>query len=103
MSWRPSLQARRRAPGLSQGESELLAKINRGFPPDVQRRLNELIAKRQAETLTPGEHEELLRLVEQSEKAEATRVEALAQLAALRGMSLTTLMDDLGMKGPDYA
>lgn len=103
MSWRASLQARRRAPGLSQGESELLAKINQGFPPDVQRRLNELVAKRQAETLTPGEHEELLRLIEQSEKAEAARVEALAQLAALRGVSLTKLMDDLGIKAPDYA
>jgi hypothetical protein len=98
-----ALQARRRAPGLPQGESELLIKINKAFPPDVQRKLNELIAKRQAETLTPGEHEELLRLIEQSEKAEAARVEALAQLAALRGVSLTALMDDLGIKAPDYA
>jgi hypothetical protein len=79
MSWRASLQARRRAPDLPQGESELLIKINQAFPPDVQRRLNELIAKRQAETLTPGEHEELLRLIEQSERAEAARAEALAQ------------------------
>ena len=81
----------------------MLAKVNQGFPPDVQRRLNELIAKRQAETLTPGEHEELVRLVEQSERAEAARVEALAQLAALRGVSLTTLMGDLGIKAPDFA
>ena len=103
MSWRASLQARRRAPGLPQGESELLIKINQAFPPDVQRRLNELIAKRRAETLTPVEHEELLRLIEQSERAEAARVEALAQLAALRGVSLTMLMDDLGIKAPDYA
>jgi hypothetical protein len=79
MSWRASLQARRRAPDLPQGESELLIKINQAFPPDVQKRLNELIAKRQAETLMPGEHEELLRLVEQSERAEAARAEALAQ------------------------
>jgi hypothetical protein len=79
MSWRASLQARRGAPGLSQGESKLLAKINQAFPPDVQKRLNELIAKRQAETLMPGEHEELLRLIEQSERAEAARAEALAQ------------------------
>jgi hypothetical protein len=79
MSWRASLQARRRAPDLPQGESELLIKINQAFPPDVQKRLNELIAKRQAETLMPGEHEELLRLIEQSERAEAARAEALAQ------------------------
>ena len=79
-----------------------MAKINQGFPLDVQRRLNELVAKRRAETLTPDEHEELLRLIEQSERAEAARVEALAQLAALRGVSLTTSMDDLGIKAPDY-
>jgi len=65
--------------------------------------LNQLIAKRQAETLTPDEHKELLRLIEQSEKAEAARVEAMAQLARLRGVSLTTLMHDLGIKAPDYA
>ena len=98
-----AIQARRRAPGLSQAESELLIKINQVLAPDVQARLNQLIVKRQAETLTPGEHKELLCLIEQSEKAEAARVEAMAQLARLRGVSLTTLMHDLGIKAPDYA
>ena len=98
-----AIQARRRAPGLSQTESELLIKINRVLAPDVQKRLNELIAKRQAETLRPDEHEELLRLLEQSEKMEAARVEAMAQLARLRGVSLTTLMHNLGIKAPNYA
>jgi hypothetical protein len=32
-----ALQARRRAPGLSQDESDLLIKINQGLPADVQR------------------------------------------------------------------
>ena len=83
--------------------NDLLAKINQVLAPDVQARLNELIAKRQAETLRPDEHEELLCLLEQSEKVEAARVEAMAQLARLRGVSLTTLMHDLGIKAPDYA
>lgn len=98
-----ALQARRRAPGLSQDESDLLIKINQGLPADVQTRLNELIVKRQVKTLTPDEHDELLHLIAQSEQAEAARVEALAQLARLRGVSLTTLMHDLGVTAPDYA
>jgi len=98
-----ALQARRRAPGLSQDESDLLIKINQGLPADVQTRLNELIVKRQGKTLTSDEHDELLHLIAQSEQAEAARIEALAQLARLRGVSLTTLMHDLGVKAPDYA
>ena len=98
-----AIRAQRRAPRLSQRESELLTKINRGLPINVQTRLNALIAKRQAETLTPNEHKELLRLIERSEKAEAARVEALARLAQLRSISLTTLMHNLGIKAPAYA
>lgn len=98
-----AIRAQRRAPRLPQRESELLTRINRGLPANAQMRLNELIAKRQAETLTHDQHRELLRLIEQSEKAEAARVEALAQLARLRGVSLTTLMHDLGIKAPAYA
>jgi hypothetical protein len=98
-----ALQARRRAPGLPQDDSDLLIKINQGLPADVQTRLNELIVKRQAETFTPDEHDELLHMIEQSEQVEAARVEALAQLARLRGVSLTALMHDLGIKAPDYA
>lgn len=98
-----ALRAQRRAPGLPQCESELLTRINQGLPTNVRTRLNELIPKRQSETLTANEHKELLRLIGQSEEAEATRVEALAQLARLRGVSLTTLMHDLGIKAPNYA
>lgn len=98
-----ALQAQRRAPGLPQCESELLARINQGLPTNVRTRLNELIAKRQSEALTADEHKELLRLIGQLEEAEATRVEALAQLARLRGVSLTTLMHDLGIRAPNYA
>jgi len=36
-------------------------------PDDIQVRYDELIAKRQAETLTPDEYKELLRLTKQIE------------------------------------
>ena len=98
-----ALRAQRQAPGLPRAESELLLKINEGVPPDIQTRYNELIAKRQAETLTPDEYEELLRLTQQVEKLEVRRVEYLAELARLRGTSLTALMENLGIRPPTYA
>lgn len=88
---------------LPRAESELLLKINEGVPSDIQKRYNELIAKRQAETLTPDEYEELLRLTQQVENLEVRRVENLAELARLRGMSLTALMENLGIRPPAYA
>ncbi|MDE3091823.1 MAG: STAS/SEC14 domain-containing protein [Chloroflexota bacterium] len=98
-----ALRAQRQAPGLPHAESELLLKINEGIPSDIQTRYNELIAKRQAEALTPGEYEELLRLTQQVEKLEVRRVEYLAELARLRGISLTALMENLGIRPPAYA
>jgi uncharacterized protein YnzC (UPF0291/DUF896 family) len=98
-----SLIARRKAPWLPNRESELLLKINRGVPSDMQARHEELAAKRDEETLTPEEHAELLRLSHEIEMLEAKRVEYLAELAQLRQTSLTTLMQDLGIHAPDYA
>jgi len=98
-----ALRAKRQAPSLPRAESELLLKINEGVPSDIQKRYNELIAKRQAETLTPDEYEELLRLTQQVERLEVRRVEHLAELARLRGVSLTALMDNLGIRPPAYA
>jgi len=97
-----ALRARRRAPGLPTEEAELLIEINRGIPSETRARHEELLAKREAETLTPEEHEELLRVVEQVEALQAERVEHLARLARLRGVSLGTLMDDLGIRRADH-
>ncbi|MEH2191805.1 MAG: hypothetical protein V7K98_03945 [Nostoc sp.] len=53
---------------------------------------NELIAKREPENLTNNEHKELLYLTEQIEQLQTQRIEYLADLARLRGISLTALM-----------
>jgi hypothetical protein len=98
-----ALQAQRKAPHLSVKESALLTKINQGLPLKVRARLNQLVSKRRANKLTQEEHAELLRLIDQLEEAEARRAEALAQLARLRGVSMTTLMRSLGLKAPRYA
>jgi hypothetical protein len=98
-----ALQARRSAPSLSHTETELMLKINQGLPPRVQRRFDELVEKRNTETLTLKEHEELLRLVNRKEKLNARRIEFLADLAKLKQLTLRELMENLGIGQMDNA
>jgi hypothetical protein len=98
-----TLRARRIAPSFRHGETRLLQKINRGLPPHVQRRYNELTARRRAETLTPKEHQELLTLIDRIERADAERAQALTKLAQLRNVPVMTLMAELGIQPPAYA
>ena len=98
-----ALQAKRRAPHLSRDEAALLQKINQGLPPDVQQRYDTLIEKRQEETLTSDEHQELITMNDQIEEADAERVKDLVTLAQLRKVSITALMDELGIHPPSHA
>jgi hypothetical protein len=98
-----ALEAQRKAPSLPRAEAELLLRINQGVPPEVQRRYDQLIAKRRAESLTPDEYDELLRLTDQIESLEAHRMEHLAELARLRQTSLPALMKTLGIRMSAYA
>ena len=90
--------ARRLAPVLERRESELLEAINRGLPAESEERYRELIAKRQAEALTPATLEELKRLTDQAEKLQAERIAHLVSLAQLRAVSLADLMTELGIE-----
>jgi hypothetical protein len=60
-----------------------------------------LSSKRDAESLTPGEHEELIGLSETIEAADERRLQFMAELAKLRGVSLRTLRAQLGIPGSD--
>jgi hypothetical protein len=97
------LQAQRRTLRLPHSEDELLREINRQLPGDLQRRYDELVAKRRAETLTQEEYEELLRLTEEVETHNTRRVESLVKLSLLRGVTVDQLMKDLGLHWPDHA
>ncbi|MXZ08182.1 MAG: STAS/SEC14 domain-containing protein [Gemmatimonadetes bacterium] len=96
-----TLKARRAAPELSKSEAELLRNINRGMPDALQNQYRELIAIRRSETLTKSEHVELLHLITQAEKHEAERLKYLTELARIRKISLTELLDELGIE-PAY-
>lgn len=95
-----TLKAKNQAPSLSSDETELLLKINQGLSSAIQSRYQSLIQKRDSETLTMAEYQQLLELTEQVELHQVQRLDSLAKLAQLRQVSLTDLMTQLGMK-PD--
>lgn len=92
-----TLRAQRQSACLNQTEADLLRQINQGLPDQLRARYNELIQKRQDRTLTPEEHMELLRLTDQAEMLEASRAQALVQLAQLRQKPLAAVLSDLGI------
>ena len=96
-----ALTAQRKAPSLPKDEATLLLKINQGLPANLQKRYQELLAARNAETLSADEQAELLRLTDQIEKQDAKRVQYMAELACLRKTSLTALMEELEIQ-PSY-
>jgi hypothetical protein len=82
-------------------EAELLVLTRRPLPVSLQRRYDELIARRQEQTLTSDEHRELLELTDQVELHNVERLEYLAALARMRGISLPQLMHELGIEFPE--
>jgi hypothetical protein len=86
------------APHLSETEADLLLKINHSLSSITWSHYHDLIAKRQAETLTPEEQQELIALTGRIEAANVQRISYLAELARLRNTTLDALMADLGLK-----
>jgi putative heme iron utilization protein len=78
-------------------EAALLQTINIGLPPETWEHYHNLIAKRQAETLTPEEHRQLINLSTQIETLNVQRIQALIQLATRRHQPLPDLMESLGI------
>jgi hypothetical protein len=97
-----AIQASKRAPHLSDDESELFNKINRSFPADLKLKLDELTNKRMAESLRESEYQELAALTDKLEEFHAERMEALVRLAEVRGTTLDQIMKLLGIKFPDH-
>jgi hypothetical protein len=96
------LRARRKTQLLPQEETQLLLKINQGIPTDLRTRYQVLRKKREAETLDEREYDTLIQLSKQIEQMGAQRLEALANLAQLRQVSLLDLMQTLGIQPVSY-
>ena len=97
-----ALQAERKAAHLPAAESVLLARINQGLPSVLRERIACLRAKREDESITDAEYEELTRLTDRAEELHADRMAALVELAKCRGVSLAVLMDQLGIHFPEH-
>jgi hypothetical protein len=97
-----AIRAERVAPHLTADESALLARINQGLPGDDRARLRALVEKRDDETITEGEWQELASLTDRLELLHADRLAALAELAKLRGVTLDGVMSQLGIQFPSH-
>ena len=87
---------------LPTAEADLLQQINLGLSADMWDEYYALIDKREVETLTAKEHNQLIEISDQIEALNVERIQALVQLAALRQQSLDDVMDDLGIKPVVY-
>jgi hypothetical protein len=90
-----------KAPRLIEEEPALIAHINQGLPEELRERLSSLKAKREDETITDAEYEDLTSLTLQVEELHAERMAAMVKLARLRGVSLPALMDQLNIHFPE--
>jgi hypothetical protein len=84
-------------------ETDLLTKIYRPLNPVLHHKLSILIQKRDAETLTPDEHQDLIQLTQQVEALNVDRITHLAALAKLRQTTLPQLIKDLELTPIDYS
>ncbi|MBT9317306.1 hypothetical protein [Leptothoe spongobia] len=83
---------------LPKEQADLIQIINQSFSDIEWQRYHSLIGKRDSETLTPEEHEDLVTLSDQLEEANAERIQAVADLAKLRCMSVNALMPELDLQ-----
>jgi hypothetical protein len=78
-------------------EAALLRQVNLGFSADWWASYGELIAQRQAETISAADLVRLVGMSEALEKANLPRIEALGRLAEMRGCSIEQVMASLGI------
>jgi hypothetical protein len=78
----------------------LLSRIRQELPAETAYRYRGLLARRDAETLSPVEHEELLRLSDEVELWEAERLEPLVELARFLGIPPRDLIQELDLPNP---
>jgi hypothetical protein len=88
---------------MPQGEAELLAQINKGFPTAKWERLQYLDWKLETSGLSEKEAAESLRLATAYENYTVQRLQLLVKLADLRKVSVDELMAQLELKPLTHA
>ena len=92
------IRAKRVAPSFSKEEASLMKKINNGLSREKRQRKAILWGKRENETLTQSEYDELMILIDEYEKINVERVINIGKLAQLKKVPALQLMEDLGIK-----
>lgn len=96
-----TLIARKKVKNLSEREIELIKVIYQKQPVEFKEKYDLLYQKLQSETISEEEHEELLTLMESSENYNNQWLEALVELAQLRGVTIFELKKQLGIENFD--
>ncbi|HQV94241.1 MAG TPA: hypothetical protein PLA27_02105 [Anaerolineales bacterium] len=91
------LESRLTPARLSTEQTELLQRINESLSTAEWERYRFLLAQRDAENLNDREQAELISLSDKLEEANVRRMEAVAQLALLRRVTVPELMSTLGL------
>jgi hypothetical protein len=89
--------ASRKSPHLTVRETELLLAINQPVPEAQQTAYERLAEKMRAETITPQEHQELLKVIEFIEQFHVNRLQKLIGLSQYRGITLDELLRQLSI------
>ena len=96
------IRANKIAPSLNEKETELFQKINLSLSDEKRTRMDGLIVKRQQEKISSNELDELIALTTTAEQLNVERMKALTQLSVLRQVSLSDLMEQLGINSQKY-
>ena len=92
------VQTKRKILSLPNDQSLLLKQITQCIPNQLQERYNFLISKRQDNSLTDEEYQELINLGEHMEAIDVKRLENLTKLAKLRQISLNELIQEFQLQ-----
>jgi len=95
-----TIVAQRKSSHLSEKETDLLKKINKGAGQEFMKKYLDLSTKVQNETITESEHKELLEMIPVVENHRIERLQSLIELAGLWEMSLDDTMKKLGITPP---
>jgi hypothetical protein len=82
----------------SVSDAVLLQSITTGLPESFWQRYRDLIQKRNAQTLTDLEHQELIELSDQTEELTLQRTQALVELATRRNTTVQALRLQFGLQ-----
>ena len=91
------LQARVTPARLSPAETDLLQRINSSLSTVEWEQYRTLLMKRDVETLSNDEQAELIALSDQIEEGNVRRMEAVAELARVRKVTVPEIMTTLGL------